>query len=90
MDAEDLAHGMGLETAKRMRHRMAQQRGMPYRPGCVGEVEARMSDGRLIARCPYCAGAEAVSRTDPEFFCLSCGMALNDCHPMTALLPEEV
>lgn len=89
-DAEDLAQRIGLGTAKRMRHRMAQQRAMPYRPGCVGTVEATVSGGRLVALCPYCAGAEVVSRTDKEFFCFSCGMVGNDCHPMTATLPEGV
>lgn len=89
-DAEDLAASIGLGTAKRMRHRFAQQRAMPYRPGCVGTVTAIVDAGRLLARCPFCAGAEVVSRSDPEFFCFSCGMTANDHHPMAVMLPEGV
>jgi hypothetical protein len=88
IDAEQLAASIGLGTAKRMRHRLAQRRAMPYKPGCVGTVTARIDGGRLVADCPYCKGAEVVSRTDREFFCFSCGMVGNDSHPMAVVLPE--
>lgn len=35
-------------------------------------VHAEINQGRWIARCPFCAGAELVDLEDPQFYCLSC------------------
>jgi hypothetical protein len=35
-------------------------------------VNAEVNHGRLIAKCPFCPGAELVDRNDKRFFCLSC------------------
>lgn len=36
-------------------------------------VLAEVNHGRWIARCPWCAGAEALWRGQDWFFCCSCG-----------------
>ncbi|MDD5006735.1 MAG: hypothetical protein PHS33_09580 [Candidatus Omnitrophica bacterium] len=35
-------------------------------------VKAEINYGRLIAKCPFCTGAELIDRNDKRFFCLSC------------------
>ena len=35
-------------------------------------VIAEVNQGRWIARCPFCAGAELLDAADPRFYCLSC------------------
>lgn len=35
-------------------------------------VDAEINHGRLIAKCPFCSGAELVDKNDKRFFCLSC------------------
>jgi len=48
--------------------------GKPF-PVVINEgivVNAEINHGRLIARCPFCTGAELVDRNDKRFFCLSC------------------
>jgi hypothetical protein len=53
-----------------------------------GQVLAELNHGRWIAHCPLCAGAELVSPGVP-FYCLSCGMRLNDGHVMQVEFPED-
>jgi hypothetical protein len=37
-----------------------------------GIVKAEINHGRLIAKCPFCSGAELVDKNDKRFYCLSC------------------
>ena len=52
--------------------RMRRQKAIPKPIGKDQQVEAEINHSRWIARCPYCSGAEMVSKADPRFFCLSC------------------
>ncbi len=88
-DAEDLAHKLGARDARELTRRIAQRAGYVLRDGAKGEVEARLEHGRWIADCPFCNGAEVVSRQAREFFCLSCGMTANGGQPMRVRFPRE-
>jgi len=35
-------------------------------------VFAEINQGRWLAHCPFCTGAELIDLQDPRFFCLSC------------------
>lgn len=39
------------------------------------KTKAKVNQGRWIAECPFCNGAELVRPDDPKFYCLSCGNA---------------
>ncbi len=63
--------------------------GLSLAPGLQGAVAARLEWGRWLADCPFCSGAELVSRAQPRFFCISCGMKQNGGHAMTAVFPPN-
>ena len=88
-DAEDLARRMGAPDARALTRRIALRNGHLLREGMKGEVAARLEHGRWIADCPFCNGAEVVSRQAREFFCLTCGMVSNGGHPMRVIFPRE-
>jgi ribosomal protein S27AE len=71
--------------------RQREGRALPprdFRPR--GAVCAEVNRGRWIARCPLCGpGAMLVSRADPRFWCVTCGMAANGGQPMQVLFPAE-
>lgn len=53
---------------------MLRKHGIPF-PVKTDEnvtIKAEINHGRLIAKCPFCSGAELVDRNDRRFFCLSC------------------
>ncbi len=87
-DLDDLARQTGHADGKSFNRWLARQRRQPWHEGQEGEVEARIEHGRWLARCPFCPGAELVSRQTAEFYCFSCAMRDNDGHPMRVLFPE--
>jgi len=54
-----------------------------------GSVRAEINQGRWLAKCPLCGGAEMVSQEWPFFFCMSCGMADNGSHVMAVEFPKS-
>lgn len=92
-DLDDLARRLGHGDGAALTAVLARRNGWARRPGVQGEVAARLEHGRWLADCPYCGGAELVSRRQGEFFCLSCGMAENGGQAMRAVFPaarEEI
>jgi len=87
VDLEDLARRGGHETGAAFRRRIAAGRMIRMPAETVGEVAAEVNHGRWIARCPFCSGAELVSRVDAVFFCFSCHMEGNGGRAMRVLFP---
>lgn len=88
-DGEDAARLMGFATHQAMRETLATRRGFRPRVG-TQTVTARIDAGRWVADCPYCRGAEVVSRTGKVFFCLSCGMAADGGRVRIVVFPVDV
>ena len=60
-----------LDQVRRLGHR-------PDEGPAIGPpVEARINQGRWLADCPFCSGAELIEPETPEFMCWSCGNAKN-------------
>ncbi len=66
----------------------AAERGFAFIAMPRGEVAVRVNHGRWLADCPYCHGAE-IARVGEPFYCMSCGMAGNAGHTMTARFPDD-
>lgn len=81
MQTEKIFDGMDYarrENCRTIRHRIlkiVEKAGLKFiDQKAKGEpVKAEINAGRWIAKCPDCAGAEAVSSIDPIFYCFSCG-----------------
>ncbi len=74
IDGDTIAKRDGLTGVRAWFLRMAQRRGLPARNHTAGQpVDAMIDNGRLIALCQDCGGAEYVAASDPVFYCLSCG-----------------
>lgn len=54
-----------------------------------GEVLAYINWSRWVADCPFCQGAEVVSRRLPVFYCASCGMERNGGAPARVIFPAD-
>lgn len=52
-------------------------------------IHAEVNQGRWIARCPFCAGAELVDLEEPLFYCLSCYNATAGHRWLRVRLPRE-
>lgn len=77
LDALDYAKRERLSSVKGRIERLCRINGYKMPTTTSGKaVKARINKGRWIADCE-CGGAEAVSRTDPIFFCFSCGNEAN-------------
>ena len=48
------------------------RRNLPQRVNSRVKAIARVDHGRWLADCPFCTGAEMVSKQDHRFFCHSC------------------
>jgi hypothetical protein len=90
LDLDSAAQVQGYEQGMDMLNRLARKRRFIITPGKQGKVYARLDWGRWIADCPFCKGAEYVSRVGRLFFCLSCGMKDNGGHPMHAVFPRDL
>ena len=89
-DLDDLARQRGFRDGADFLTRTAKRLSLVRRLERRGEIEARLDWGRWLADCPFCGGAERVSRQAREFYCLSCGNADNEGYPMTATFPGTV
>lgn len=89
VDLDDLARRCGHADGKTFNRWLARMRGIALPEGRQGEVEAHLEHGRWLAHCPFCAGAELVSRESREFFCFSCGMQANGGKPMRVVFPRN-
>jgi len=83
-----MAKGKGLESAAKWREKVMRQRRLRTLPAKGKPVYARIDWGRWIADCPFCSGAERVSKEDKTFFCFSCEMKDNGGAPVPVLFPE--
>jgi hypothetical protein len=90
-DLDDLAKRRNVGSSSALIGAIARRNGITRRPGSKGAVVARLEHGRWLADCPFCGGAELVSRVRAEFFCLNpeCGMAENDGMAMRAVFPGQ-
>jgi hypothetical protein len=88
-DLEDMARRAGAADGDAYSARLAQRLGYIRTPGTRGEIEARIDGGRWLCDCPFCGGAEMVSRKGATFFCLSCGMAENGGQAQRVAFPEN-
>lgn len=91
IDLDDLAEERGFANGAAYTRWLAGKRKMKIAKDADGEpVAARLNHGRWIADCPYCSGAELVSRKGHAFFCLSCGMKGNNGRPLPVAFPDNV
>ena len=60
---------------------------MPNGTSDAAVAIARVNDGRWIADCPWCSGAERVSFEMPAFFCCGCRNAAVGCAVISVKLP---
>lgn len=91
IDLDDRAAERGFANGSAYMRWMAGKRRMKIAKGADGvAVQARVNHGRWIADCPYCAGAELVSRKGREFYCLSCGMKENGGKPLPVTFPPDL
>lgn len=88
IDLDDLARERRYRDGEHMLTTIARRVHLIKRAEVEGEVVARVDWGRWLADCPFCGGAELVSRTAGVFYCLSCGMAKQGGRPMRAVFPD--
>jgi len=53
-------------------------------------ANAEINYGRLIAKCPFCTGAELVDKQDRRFFCLSCYNKKANGKWISIIVPENL
>jgi ribosomal protein L37AE/L43A len=90
IDLEDMAKERGFRDSEHLLSKAAARTHHVKRAEVEGEVVARVDWGRWLADCPYCGGAELVSKKTGIFYCLSCGMARQDGRPMRAVFPDDM
>ena len=90
IDLDDLARERRFRDGEHMLTAIARRVHLVKRTEIEGEVVARVDWGRWLADCPYCGGAELVSRKTGIFYCLSCGMADQGGRPMRAVFPDDL
>ena len=89
IDLDDLARERGFHDGNHMLTSVARRVHLVKHAEVEGEVRARVDWGRWLCDCPFCGGAELVSRAAGVFYCLSCGMADQGGKPMQVLFPDD-